>query len=266
MGVKGFVDIHCHMLPGLDDGPKNIEISRQMAIAAYSSGIMATVATPHCSFRFPFEPGLARHQLLFLEGYTPKNFMLFLGCELQLNIESMRLFRQSPSDYSLNSGRYVLVEMMSQCAPLSIERALRLFAEQEYTPILAHPERYPSLWTQRERLACWVRDGCLLQITADSLSGRMGRRAQSTAQTLLREGLVHFVASDAHDPVKRPPLLLEGFRRTAELIGAARAARLFTYNGLSVLRNEPLELSSADLTQSSPVNQSSPKRANVIRS
>jgi protein-tyrosine phosphatase len=242
MGVKGFVDIHCHMLPGLDDGPKNIEISRQMAIAAYSSGIMATVATPHCSFRFPFEPDLARRQLSFLEEHTPENLMLFLGCELQLNDESMRLFRESPSEYSLNGGRYVLVEMMSQCALPSIEHTLRLFAEKEYTPILAHPERYPALWKQPERLARWVRNGCLLQITAGALSGSMGRRAQSAAQTLLREGLVHFVASDAHDPVKRPPLLLEGFRRTAELIGVARAARLHTYNGLSVLRNEPLDL------------------------
>ena len=241
MGVNGFVDIHCHLLAGLDDGPKSVEISRQMAIAAYSGGIMAAVATPHCSFRFPFDASRARRQLESFEGYAPENFMVFLGCELQLSDESMRLFRANPADYSLNGSRYVLVEMMPRCAPPSLDHALRLFSDQGFTPILAHPERYPALREQRQRVAQWVRDGCLLQITADSLSGRMGRRAQSAAQALLQEGLVHFVASDAHDPVKRPPLLLEGFRRTAQIIGPARAARLFTYNGLSVLRNETLD-------------------------
>lgn len=241
MGVKGFVDIHCHLLAGLDDGPTNIDVSRQMAIAAYSGGIMAAIATPHCSFRFPFDAAQARRQLKSFEAHAPEDFMAFLGCEVQLSDESMRLFRKKPSDYSLNGSRYVLVEMMPRCAPPSLDHALQLFRDQGFIPVLAHPERYPALWEQRERLAQWVRDGCLLQITADSLSGRMGRRAQTAAQALLQEGLVHFVASDAHDPVKRPPLLIEGFRRTANLIGAAHAARLFTYNGLSVLRNEPLD-------------------------
>ena len=167
--------------------------------------------------------------------------MMFLGCELQLNDESIRLFRQQPADYALNGGRYVLVELMSQSAPPSLEHVLRLFADHGFTPILAHPERYPVLWQQPERLRQWVQKGCLLQITADSLSGRLGRRARKAARALLVEDLVHFVASDAHDPVKRPPLLLQGFRQTAELVGQPQAARLFTYNPLAVLRNEPLE-------------------------
>ena len=241
MGVNGFVDIHCHMLPGLDDGPKTVEAARQMAITAYSSGISAVVATPHCSFRFPFDALKARRQLEWLETQVPSGFLMFLGCELQLNDESIRLFREQPARYALNGGRYVLVELMQQSPPPTLEHVLRSFADQGFTPILAHPERYPVLWQQPERLRQWVSKGCLLQVTADSLSGRLGRRVKETACALMAEGLVHFVASDAHDPVKRPPLLLQGFRHAAELVGQSQAARLFTYNPLAVLHNESLD-------------------------
>ena len=240
MGVKGFVDIHCHLLPGLDDGPKTVETARQMAIAAYASGTMAAVATPHCSFRYPFEPAKARGQLKWLETQGPRGFSIFLGCELQLNDESLRLFRDHPADYAINASGYVLVELLPQSAPSNLLHGVRLFSELGYTPILAHPERHPMFWGRHGRLSEWVRNGCLVQITADSLSGRMGRRAERTARALLTEGLVHFVASDGHDPVKRPPMLIEGFRRTAELLGPAEAARLFTYNPLAVLHDQPV--------------------------
>ena len=238
MGVKGFIDIHTHFLPGLDDGPKTPEVARQMAIAAYKAGTVAAVATPHCSFRYPFDPQEASTRLTLMEAQLPENFGLFGGCELQLNDESVRAFFNDPKKYSLNGTRYVLVEFIPQSLPPSVERALSTFLDRGFVPVLAHPERYPLIQGQKERLLAWLQQGCLVQITADSLSGRRGRRCAAAAGAMVEAGLAHFVASDAHDPVKRPPHLLEGFRRVAELSGAARAAELFTYNPLALLHNE----------------------------
>ncbi len=240
MGVKGFIDIHAHFLPGLDDGPKTPEIAQQMAIAAYTAGTMAAVATPHCSFRYPFDSEKTAKRLEWMESQIPEGFTLFGGCELQLNDESVRLFFEDPKRCSLNRSRYVLVEFMPQSAPPSVEHVLGMFIDRGHVPVLAHPERYPFLQSQKDRLIGWVQRGCLLQITADSLSGRMGRRCAASATAMVEEGLAHFVASDAHDPLKRPPHLLEAFRRVSELIGAARAADLFTYNPLALLNDEPI--------------------------
>ena len=240
MGVKGFIDIHAHFLPGLDDGPKTPEIAQQMAIAAYTAGTMAAVATPHCSFRYPFDSEKTAKRLEWMESQIPEGFTLFGGCELQLNDESVRLFFEDPKRCSLNRSRYVLVEFMPQSAPPSVEHVLGMFIDRGHVPVLAHPERYPFLQSQKERLIGWVQRGCLLQITADSLSGRMGRRCAASATAMEEEGLAHFVASDAHDPLKRPPHLLEAFRRVSELVGAARAADLLTYNPLALLNDEPI--------------------------
>ena len=240
MGVKGFIDIHAHFLPGLDDGPRTPEIAQQMAIAAYTAGTMAAIATPHCSFRYPFDVDQASQRLDQMEAQLPDGFALFGGCELQLNDESVRLFLADPKRYSLNASRYVLVEFLPQSAPQSVEHVLGMFLDRGHVPVLAHPERYPFLQNQRERLLGWAQRGCLLQVTADSLSGRMGRRCAAAATSMVEEGLAHFVASDAHDPSKRPPHLLEAFRRVAELAGTARAADLFTYNPLALLNDEAI--------------------------
>lgn len=188
MGVRGFVDIHCHTLPGLDDGPKNEESARSLAAAAYAGGTLAIIATPHFSMRYAFDPALAGRALKDLERRLPEGLKLFPGCEIEVNDESLRVFFAAPRRYTLNASRYALIELMQNSFPTSMERLLGRFEETGTRPILAHPERYPRLLTQRGRLLDWVRRGCLLQITADSLSGRMGRRARTAAFEMLEEG------------------------------------------------------------------------------
>ncbi len=136
MGVKGFIDIHAHFLPGLDDGPKTPEIAQQMAIAAYTAGTMAAVATPHCSFRYPFDSEKTAKRLEWMESQIPEGFTLFGGCELQLNDESVRLFFEDPKRYTLNRSRYVLVEFMPQSAPPSVEHVLGMFIDRGHVPVL----------------------------------------------------------------------------------------------------------------------------------
>lgn len=239
-GVTGFVDIHCHLLPGLDDGPASEDASLRLAAAAYAGGTAAIVATPHNSFRFPFRHDDTQRELRRIEQHVPEDLALFTGCELEISNESLRAFFAAPEHFTLNQGRYVLIELMGQSCPPNFDQVLLNFRERDFLPVLAHPERYPPVHTQPRRLYEWRERGCLFQITSASLTGRMGRRARSAACAMLREGLADFVASDAHDDAKRPPQLLEGFRIASQIAGITAAGRLFTYNPLAVLHDEPL--------------------------
>lgn len=239
-GVTGFVDIHCHLLPGLDDGPPDEDASLRLAAAACAGGTAAIIATPHNSFRFPFRHEDVQRGLKRIEALVSEDLALFTGCELEISDESLRAFLAAPERFTLNQGRYVLIELMGQSCPPNFGQVLRNFRERGFWPILAHPERYPPVHAQPRRLHEWRERGCLLQITAASLTGRMGRRARSTAYAMMQEGLADFVASDAHDEAKRPPQLLEGFRIASHIAGTATAVRLFTYNPLAVLHDAPL--------------------------
>ena len=239
MGVSGFVDLHCHVLPGVDDGPKTLEDSRALLEAAYFSGTAAMVATSHFNFQYVFEPARAAQLIDRLERESEAAPLLFRGCELELNDESLRAFFQQPQAYTLNGGRYALVEPPLRFPADRMPALLGRFLGAGVTPILAHPERSPLLQAQPRLAAAWVSAGGLLQVTASSFLGRMGRRAEALAHSLLDSKLLHFAASDAHDVAKRPPDLRPAYGFVRERAGQAAAARLFTHNPSLVVHDEP---------------------------
>lgn len=241
MGISGFVDIHCHVAPGLDDGPANLEEAIALAWAAYRAGTLAMVATPHRSLRYDWSSQARGNGLQGLHARLPEGFALFAGCELELSDEAWSSFELQPRQYCLNRSRYVLVELPRTGLARSFDVVLRKLRLRGLIPILAHAERYRLLRDTGGRLAGWVREGCLLQITADAICGRRGKRAQSAAGELLRAGLAHFVASDAHNVLQRGPNLQPAYRIVSEMAGIEHAARLFAYNPLRVLRDEPME-------------------------
>jgi len=241
MDVKGFVDIHCHLLPGLDDGPETWQLAEEMVRRARRAGTLAAIATPHCSIRFPFDAERTSACLRRMEDNLPHGPAVFGGCELQLNDEAVRDFAKTPRAYTLNGTRYVLVELLPQVVAASVGNVLDSFRERGYIPILAHPERYRLLSKHPLWLRTWKNQGCLIQLTASSLTGAMGAAILSAATAMVREGMAHFVASDAHDLVRRPPSLLEGFCATAEIAGVASAGKLFTHNPLALLHDQTVE-------------------------
>ncbi len=240
MGVAGFVDIHCHLLPGIDDGPRHEESARALIEVARHAGTAAIVATPHFSERYSLDTAQRDDSLMTIEGWDQDAPMVFAGCELELTDERLQSFFEAPRRYTLNGSRYVLVELPHGAGGANLTPAARLFHEHGLRPILAHPERYPFLAPNSPAITAWIAAGGLMQVTAASFTGRMGRRAKSSAYELLARGAVHFVASDAHDAVKRGPDMRAAFGLVAEASSVLSAGRFFTHNPLAVLRDEPL--------------------------
>jgi protein-tyrosine phosphatase len=240
MEVGGFVDIHFHVAPGLDDGPANLDEAAALAWAAYRAGTLAVIATPHRSLRYDWS-GQARADVLQgLHARLPEGFALFAGCELELSDEAWLSFEADPRRYCLNQSRYVLVELPRAGSALCFNAVLKKLVARGFVPILAHAERCRLPGNLTNRLFEWVRQGCLVQVTADAICGRRGRPALAAAGELLRAGLVHFVASDAHNVAHRGPNLQPAYRVVSEIAGVEQAARLFTYNPLRVLQDEPI--------------------------
>ncbi len=240
MRVAGFVDIHCHLIAGIDDGPKDDRQTRALIDVARSAGIAAIVATPHLSSRYALDSADRDTRLAAAESTASDTPLLFAGCELELREQLMQQFFEDPRRYTLNGSRYVLVELPHAAGGGSLDRAAKLFRERGLRPILAHPERYPFLPADSSALVAWIANGGLLQATAASFTGRMGRRAKAAAYELLSRNALHFVASDAHDAVKRGPDMREAFAQVAAASDIPAAGRLFTHNPLAVIRDELL--------------------------
>jgi protein-tyrosine phosphatase len=241
--APGLIDIHCHLLYGLDDGPATLEASSHMCALAQAAGTVAVVATPHANHRFAFQPQEARERCERLQQRAPPPLRLFTGCELEMSLETLpKAFgnAENHGSHTLNGSRYLLLELMPAGMPANVDGVLARILDRGVTPVVAHPERNAHLQRHPERLAAWVERGCLAQLTAGSLTGRRGRRVQAAAAELLRRRLAHFVASDAHDPFRRPPLLLEAYRLVGRELSPQLAELLFVWNPRAVLEDRQI--------------------------
>lgn len=240
MGVTGFVDIHCHVLHGLDDGPRHREQTQVLIEAAQRSGIVAIVATPHFSDHYPLDTEQRDRSVAAMDEADTSSLLVFPGCELELTDARLTAFFKTPRTFTLNRSRYALVELPHSAGGAALASIAGRFCSQGWTPILAHPERYPFLPPDSPAITAWIAAGGLMQATAASFTGRMGRRAEKVAFELLARDQIHFVASDAHDAFKRGPDMRPAFLLVANATSVAVAGRLFTHNPLAVIRDEPL--------------------------
>ncbi|MBI3696625.1 MAG: capsular biosynthesis protein [Acidobacteria bacterium] len=237
---SGFIDIHCHLLPGLDDGPATPEAAEQMGGVACTAGAVAVISTPHASHRYRFDCQKTALACAAMRERMAPALRLFSGCELELSLEALPAGLANPRSYTLNGSRYLLLELMPAGLAPNLDRVFAQLLDRGITPVLAHPERSAHLPGCREKLAGWVERGCLAQLTAGSLTGRQGPRLQAAAVSLLRCRLVHFVASDGHDAIRRPPRLLEAYRAMQRNLSPALAELLFISNPRAVLDDQPI--------------------------
>lgn len=228
------VDIHCHLLPGIDDGPKSWERTLEMCEKAVADGITHIVATPHCNHKYPYDRIASQAKLDELRSrFTQCEFSL--GCEFNMSEQNLSEARISPGTFTINQSRYVLVEISDSRLPQQTENALSELISLGLVPILAHPERLPLFQGRVSLLEEWVSFGCLTAITSSALTGFWGREAKKLSETLLKKDLVNVLVSDAHDAEKRPPLLEGGRRAAAKIVGEKNATDLVSRNPLAIV-------------------------------
>jgi protein-tyrosine phosphatase len=234
------VDIHCHILPGLDDGSDSIETSCAMAEMAIADGITHVIGTPHASPEFEFVPEVVRERREELQVRVGGRLTIATGCDFHLSYENFQELRNGASRFTLNQKNYLLVEFADFAIPPSLDQSLHELHLSGLQPIITHPERNPLIRAKPERLYKWLRQGCYVQVTAQSLLGRFGQSAREMAQVWIDAGAVHFLASDAHNLTSRPLRLKEAFDHVAETWGEDTARALLVDNPLAAFEGRPL--------------------------
>ncbi len=240
------IDLHSHLLPGIDDGPATLAESVEMARVAWESGTRAMVCTPHMIASYPTDPrevrlGVARLASALHDAEIP--LAIHTGGEIALPW----LERMSDDDLALasigGSGRWLLLEMPFQGWPLRLPEILRDLEIRGFSAILAHPERADAVQRGPDRMRDLIGRGALVQLTAGSFLGEHGAAARRAALILLGGGAAHFLASDSHSAGPwRPPGLEAGLRAAADAIDVeAQALSWMVDEGpAAVLEGEPV--------------------------
>lgn len=234
------IDIHCHILPNLDDGAESIEMSVAMAEMAIEEGITHIACTPHANSRYPFDPKLVRRRRDELQARYEGKLTFGTGCDFHLNFENLQSIRDEPTRYTLNQKNYLLVEFADYSVPPALDQALHELQLAGITPIITHPERNPLIRTKPERLFRWLRQGCYAQVTAQSIEGKFGRTAKETAERWLAAGVFHFIASDAHNVSSRPLRLKGAYELVVRGYGEDLARALLIDNPLAAFEGRAL--------------------------
>lgn len=234
------IEIHYHLLYGLDDGPATLEDSLALAQASIDEGVTHIVATPHANDRYAFQPEVNRERLAVLQGRLGDKLTLGLGCDFHLSYDNIEDLKKQPAKYAINGGPYVLVEFPDYGISQNMSSIFFEMRLAGVTPIITHPERNPTLKAGPERMMEWVSSGCLVQVTAASLLGRFGRRAQALALDLVAKNWAHLVASDAHSVERRAPSMAPAYALLKEQFGQSTADRLCQENPRAVFYGQGL--------------------------
>ena len=221
------IDLHSHILPGLDDGARTPDESVEIARRAVLDGVTAMAATPHVRGDFPTTWRQMEWELSLLRSRLESDALpleLIAGAEVALDV-LWEISRENLERFTIaQTGRYLLLEFPYRGLPMALEAAVGELARRGLTPILAHPERNPEVQDQPRLVQTLVDAGALVQVTAGSLDGRLGAAAKVAAEHLLELSLVHLIATDAHGPHVREG----GMRSAADAVGDEGLARYLT--------------------------------------
>ena len=234
------IDIHCHILAEVDDGPKSWDVAGEMCRMAAADGIEHIVATPHANDRYRYDREFLTRTLDSLRqriGPTPG---LSLGCDFHLSYENLQDVMLFPERYTIERSRYLLAELSNYSVPVQIEEHFRALLQKGLTPVITHPERNPIMQRTPQRILQWVELGCVIQVTGSALTGQWGEAAWRTAQWLLKREAVHVLATDAHDTERRPPVLSTSRDAAAEICGEEVARALVEGNPRAIISGQPL--------------------------
>ncbi|MBQ9887093.1 MAG: hypothetical protein IJM37_09580 [Lachnospiraceae bacterium] len=241
------VDIHSHILPGVDDGSDSFAESVEMARLAVSGGTTEMLVTPHCNI-----PELYSN---YSGGYITKRFemlkkevedaeiplKLFLGAEVYITDDIIRLYRRNMLN-TVNGGKYMLVEFGFGEEPEYMDYMLDSLLDEDVIPVVAHPERYYASFDYPEMIYGWVMKGCGIQVNKGSIMGKFGEKPEAVARVLMGHNLVHCVASDAHTSWHRTNYLRDVYDFICDMYDEDYARLLLETNPHNVIFGGGLSL------------------------
>jgi protein-tyrosine phosphatase len=249
------IDLHSHLLPGIDDGASSMDVTIEMARLAVADGVRIMACTPHMhpprysNNADSIQLAVAAAQKALDEHGV--ELRLIAGADVHLQPDLLSQLR-SGHVQRLDSTSYFLLEPSHSIAPPQFERFVKTILDAGYRPILTHPERLTWI-EQHYELICAVDEaGAAIQLTAGALLGVFGSRPQYWAERMLAEGRVDILASDAHDARRRLPGLSAGLKAAADIIGDAAAQKLVLDNPATILRDQPLAVKNRHQTKDAP--------------
>jgi len=254
------IDIHAHILPGLDDGPEDIEESLKMCRLAERDGIHTIIATPHIN------PGLYEpSKEIILSKVTelnrilsrsvrsdrqdrPKcqkdqtNLKVLPGSDIHLDSLLSKGLRKDELLFINDNRRYILLELPDYFLFNPAKKFLADLRQEGIIPIISHPERNALIQSNVEMLSDFIRLGALSQITAMSIMGYFGKKAKDAVQIFLRLNLAHIIASDAHSSAHRPPVLSGAYSEVSKIIGRENAWKMVNEIPLAIIEGKTFDI------------------------
>ncbi len=239
------IDIHCHMLPCVDDGSDSLDTSLLMASMAAENGTHTVIVTPHCNI--PGEPGNYPTRELLEKFIALRSAIesaqiplkILAGAEIFCTANISELIRAKKL-LPLASSRYLLVEFAFNEDSIEMNSRLEQIFAEGLTPVIAHPERYNAVQRDRTLSERWFAAGYIMQINKDSVFGGLGQRAKRTAEFMLGQGLAHIAASDAHGTYSRNPDLSHLYEHISLNYSEEYADILLNENPRRIIENKPM--------------------------
>lgn len=216
------IDIHNHILWGIDDGAKDFEESLAMAKIAVEDGIKQIVATPHfMNGTYKSSKEIIKEKADILNKKLKEeniDLEIILGNEVFLNIDSVEKIKKGEV-YPINNTKYILIEFSFMNIPQNADRIIHQMMKEGYRPIIAHPERISSVVEDPSILIPYIEMGCMTQITSGSILGYFGDKVKKASEEIIKRDMAYTIASDAHNAKTRKPKLSKAYRRIGEISG-----------------------------------------------
>lgn len=242
--MRGFTDIHTHLLPGADDGAESMSQSLRLLRMAWANGTRTVILTPHYRGKYKKNtPAMLQENFLWLREMASQELpemKLYLGQEIAYEADAPEAMHQGKV-LAMNDSRYALLEFRTNSLRSQLITGVSETVRCGFIPIVAHVERYDICRTDQTLVEELLDMGALLQLNADSVLGSNGFAVKRFCHQLLKEQKAHFIASDAHDVKHRPPLLRQCFLRIHKKYGQPYAAALFYGNAQAVIENRIIE-------------------------
>lgn len=242
---EGFIDMHCHIVPGVDDGAKDMETALLMLKIAYEDGIRAMIATPHYHpDKVLVDEASVYENFCTFKGEAEKQFpdmKLYYGREIYCDYDSVDVLTQKELNLSMCETDYILIEFSTTVEYSYLQNMVRRLIMSGYIPIIAHIERYECLVSHPERVAELHNMNVVMQVNAAAVMGNMGKEIKKFVKNLLKNNLIDLVASDAHSAGRRTPQLKSAALYVGKKYGVHTMERLFIDNQKRVIGGKFME-------------------------